>query len=76
MIEKVINGVLATMAECLTDDQLRKLENTLVMQLHGLKVEEECTELVVSERHWGEDPAAVYRQQTIGELRGKYLGEL
>lgn len=52
MIEKVINGVLAAMAECLTDDQLRKLENTLVMQLHGLKVEEECTELVVSERHW------------------------
>ena len=52
MIEKVINGVLATMAECLTDDQLRKLENTLVMQLHGLKVEEECTDLVVSERHW------------------------
>ena len=52
MIEKVINGILEGMAGMLTDDQLQKLENVLVVQLHGLKIEEECTELVVSERHW------------------------
>ncbi len=52
MIEKVINGILEGMEGMLTDDQLQKLENVLVVQLHGLKIEEECTELVVSERHW------------------------
>ena len=52
MVEKVINGILEGMTETLTDDQLQKLENVLVVQLHGLKIEEECTELVVSERHW------------------------
>jgi len=40
MIEKVINGIVATMQEDLTDEQLQKLENVLVMQLHGLKIEE------------------------------------
>lgn len=52
MIEKVINGILAGMAPELTDEQLQKLENVLVMQLHGLKVEEECTELAVSDDGW------------------------
>ena len=52
MIEKVINGILAGMAPDLTDEQLQKLENVLVMQLHGLKVEEECTELAVSDDGW------------------------
>lgn len=52
MIEKVINGVVAAMQEDLTDEQLRKLENVLLVQLHGLKIEEECMQLVVSERHW------------------------
>ena len=52
MIEKVINGIVAAMQEDLTYEQLQKLENVLVMQLHGLKVEEECTQLVTSERHW------------------------
>ena len=52
MIEKVISGIVAAVQDDLTDEQLQKLENVLVVQLHGLKIEEECTELVVSERHW------------------------
>lgn len=52
MIEKVINGIVAAMQDDLTDEQLQKLENVLVMQMHGLRIEEESTELVVSERHW------------------------
>lgn len=52
MIEKVINGILEGMAPELTDEQLQKLENVLVMQLHGLKVEEECTELAISDDGW------------------------
>lgn len=52
MVEKVINGIIAAMQDDLTDEQLRKLENVLVMQMHGLRIEEESTELVVSERHW------------------------
>lgn len=52
MTEKVINGILAAMEADLTDEQMQKLENVLVVQLHGLRIEEECTELVVSERHW------------------------
>lgn len=52
MVEKVINGIIAAMQDDLTDEQLQKLENVLVMQMHGLRIEEESTELVVSERHW------------------------
>lgn len=52
MIEKLISGIIASMQDNLTDEQLQQLENVLVVQLHGLKIEEESTELVVSERHW------------------------
>lgn len=52
MIEKVIKGIMAAVQEDLTPGQLQKLENVLVIQLHGLVIQEECTELVVSERHW------------------------
>ena len=52
MVERVIDGIVAAMQDDLTDDQLRKLENVLVMQLHGLKIEKECTQLIVSEQHW------------------------
>lgn len=52
MVEQVIDGIMAEMQDDLTDEQLRKLETVLVMQLHGLKIEKECTDLVVSERHW------------------------
>lgn len=52
MVEQVIDGIVAAMQEDLTDEQLRKLETVLVMQLHGMKIKEECTEIVVSERHW------------------------
>lgn len=52
MMEQIIDGIVAAMQEDLTDEQLRKLESVLIMQLHGLKIEEECTQLVISERHW------------------------
>lgn len=51
-IDKIIDVVLATMQEDLSQEQLQKLENTLVINFHGLEIKEECTDLVVSERHW------------------------
>lgn len=52
MTEKVISNVLMEMQECLSEEQLQKLENVLSIQLHGMVVKEECTQLVTSERHW------------------------
>ena len=52
MVERVIDGIVAAMQEDLTDEQLNKLEQVLIIQLHGFKIEEECTQLVVSEQHW------------------------
>lgn len=52
MIDRIINRVLARMQEDLSAEQLKKLENTLAMQLHGLQIEKEHTELVISERRW------------------------
>lgn len=52
MIEKVIEKILAEMQDGLSQEQLQKLENVLVIQFHGLEIKEECTQLVVSERHW------------------------
>lgn len=52
MTEGLINGILAEMSSELTDEQLHKLESILVMKLHGLKIEEECTEITVSEASW------------------------
>lgn len=40
------------MQDSLTDEQLQKLENVLAINLHGMEVREECTQLVTSERHW------------------------
>lgn len=51
MVEPVIDGIVTAMQENLADDHLWKFEIVLVMQLHGLKIEEECTELIVSEQH-------------------------
>lgn len=51
-IDKIIDVVLATMQEDLSQEQLQKLENTLAINFHGLEIKEECTDLVVSERHW------------------------
>ena len=52
MMEQIIDGIVAAMQEDLTDEQLRKLESVLIMQLHGLKIEEEGTPLLISESHW------------------------
>ena len=52
MVEKLIDNVLAAMQEFLSEEQLQKLENVMTIQMHGLEVKEECTQLVTSERHW------------------------
>ena len=52
MVEKLIKNVIVAMQDCLNDEQLQKLENVLAINLHGLEVREECTQLVTSERHW------------------------
>lgn len=76
MIEKVINGIIVAMQEDLTYEQLQKLENVLVMQLHGLKVEEECTQLVTSERHWEKILRLYIASKKTGKLCRKYTGKL
>ena len=52
MTEKLIQNVIVAMQDSLTDEQLQKLENVLAINLHGMEVREECTQLVTSERHW------------------------
>lgn len=52
MLEKVIDEVLAAMQEELSLEQMQKLENVLIIKTHGLVLQEEHTELIVSERHW------------------------
>ena len=52
MVEKLIQNVIVAMQDSLTDEQLQKLENVLSINLHGMEVREECTQLVTSERHW------------------------
>ena len=50
-IDTIIKNVLSSMQEVLEDEQLQKLENTLYINFHGTRVEEECTQLVTSESH-------------------------
>lgn len=49
---KLIDSILDAMAADLQPEALRKLGNVMVIQLQGVRLEAECTELVVSERHW------------------------
>ena len=51
-MEKLIAEILSAMQSDLTPEQLRRLENVLAIKTHGLTLQEERTELVVSERHW------------------------
>ena len=51
-MDKLIAAVLAAMQADLTPEQLQRLENVLIIKTHGLILQEEHTELVVSERHW------------------------
>ena len=64
MTENFIKNVVAAMQDSLTDEQLQKLENVLAINLHGLEVKEECTQLVTSERHW-ERILKMYCLQTV-----------
>ena len=52
MKENLIKIVIVAMQDSLRYEQLNKLENVLAINLHGLEVREECTQLVTSERHW------------------------
>ena len=52
MVEKLIQNVIMAMQDSLDDEQLRMLENVLAINLHGMEIKEECTQLVTSERHW------------------------
>lgn len=49
---RLIDSILDSMQDDLTPEQLRKLEATLVIKLHEVRVEEECTSLTLSERGW------------------------
>lgn len=51
-MDKLIEEILAAMQEHLSSDQLQKLENVLVIKTHGLILQEEHTDLIISERHW------------------------
>lgn len=51
-MEKLIAEILAAMQDALTPGQLQKLENVLVIKTHGVVLQKEHTELIVSERHW------------------------
>lgn len=51
-MEKLIAEILAAMQDALTSGQLQKLENVLVIKTHGVVLQKERTELIVSERHW------------------------
>lgn len=51
-MEKIQCRILEKMQEVLSNEQLQKLENVLVLEFHGIEIKQECTELVTSERHW------------------------
>lgn len=51
-IEKIQSKILMRMQEILSNEQLQKLENVLVLEFHNIEVKQECTDLVTSERHW------------------------
>lgn len=51
-IESIIRNVTSAMKEVLNEEQLQKLQNVLCIQFHGLKLEEENTQLITSESGW------------------------
>ena len=50
--EKFVDGILEAMAPELSPAALRKLEAVLVTHLQDIRLEVECREIVVSDRHW------------------------
>ena len=51
-IEKIQSKILMRMQDILDNEQLKKLENVLVLEFHNIEVKQECTDLITSERHW------------------------
>ena len=51
-MEKLIEEILAAMQSDLSPEQLQKLENVLIIKTHGLMLQEEHTDLIISERRW------------------------
>lgn len=49
---KLIDDVINAMTHTLNEEQIRLLESTLLIKLHGVEIIEEHTELTVSERSW------------------------
>lgn len=49
---KLVDDVINTMMPVLDEEQIRLLESTLLIKLHGVEIVEEHTELTVSERSW------------------------
>lgn len=49
---KLVDDVINTMMPVLDEEQIRLLESTLLIKLHGVEIVEAHTELTVSERSW------------------------
>lgn len=49
---KLIDDVINAMTHTLNEEQIRLLESTLLIKLHGVEIIEEHTELTISERSW------------------------
>lgn len=49
---RLIDDVINTMMPVLDEEQVRLLESTLLIKLHGVTITEEQTDLVVSDRSW------------------------
>lgn len=47
-----INEILAELQDDLTNEQLTKLEAKLTIKLHKVRLEEECTAMVLANRSW------------------------
>ena len=73
MVEKLIQSVIMAMQDSLDDEQLRMLENVLALNLHGMEIKEECTQLVTSERHWEKDLAHRCRSERSTTARNTSL---
>ena len=49
-IENIQSKIIGRMQDVLTNEQLQHLENVLSIEFHGIEIQEECTQLVTSEK--------------------------
>lgn len=49
-IENIQSKIIGRMQDVLTNEQLQHLENVLAIEFHGIEIQEECTQLVTSEK--------------------------